>query len=230
MNDETGGECVNVPAITVLIAEDQGLLRKSLATIINSTKDLRVVGEAESGQQVVARARDLRPDIVLMDIRMPGLNGIEATAAITADPALADTRVLVLTMFELDEYIEAALRAGARGFLLKDAAPDVLLDCIRRVHRDERIYAPPVLEKMVNSFLDRTSPTCEIPDAVGNLTRREIEVLTLIARGRSNTEITKELFISMATVKTHIGNLLAKLHAPDRAQLVIAAYQNGLVA
>ena len=213
---------------TVLIAEDQLLLRKSLATIIDSAPDLRVIGEAETGQEAISVARELVPDVILMDIRMPGLNGIDATAAITADPALASTRVLVLTMFELDEYIEAALRAGARGFLLKDAAPDVLLDGIRRVRREERIYAPAVLEKMVASFLDRSTRARENPRAVAGLTKREIEVLTLIARGRSNSEIAGDLFISMATVKTHIGNLLAKMQARDRAQLVILAYESGL--
>ncbi|MFT0846694.1 response regulator transcription factor [Actinomycetaceae bacterium L2_0104] len=213
---------------TVLIAEDQLLLRKSLATIIDSAPDLRVIGEAETGQEAISVARELSPDVILMDIRMPGLNGIDATAAITADPVLASTRVLILTMFELDEYIEAALRAGARGFLLKDAAPDVLLDGIRRVCREERIYAPAVLEKMVASFLDRSTRARENPRAVAGLTKREIEVLTLIARGRSNSEIAGDLFISMATVKTHIGNLLAKMQARDRAQLVILAYESGL--
>ena len=213
---------------TVLIAEDQLLLRKSLAAIIDSAPDLRVIGEAETGQEAISTARELVPDVILMDIRMPGLNGIDATAAITADPALASTRVLVLTMFEMDEYIEAALRAGARGFLLKDAAPDVLLDGIRRVCREERIYAPAVLEKMVASFLDRSTRARENPRAVAGLTKREIEVLTLIARGRSNSEIAGDLFISMATVKTHIGNLLAKMQARDRAQLVILAYESGL--
>ena len=214
--------------ISVLIAEDQRLLRESLTTIIESAPDLHVVGSAETGQDAVVGAREFQPDVILMDIRMPGLDGLEATATITASAALAHTKILVLTMFELDEYIEAALRAGAHGFLLKDSAPDTLVESIRRVHRGERIYAPTVLAKMETSFLGRTPQTSAT--ALSHLlTARETEILMLVARGLSNTEITAQLVISMATVKTHIGNLLAKLGARDRAQLVIAAYEHGLI-
>ncbi len=214
--------------ISVLIAEDQRLLRESLTTIIESAPDLHVVGSAETGQDAVVGAREFQPDVILMDIRMPGLDGLEATATITASAALAHTKILVLTMFELDEYIEAALRAGAHGFLLKDSAPDTLVESIRRVHRGERIYAPAVLAKMETSFLGRT-PQTSATDLAHLLTARETEILMLVARGLSNTEITAQLVISMATVKTHIGNLLAKLGARDRAQLVIAAYEHGLI-
>ncbi len=215
--------------MNVLIAEDQPLLRKSLAAIIGSAPDLHVIGEAENGQEAVALARQLHPDVILMDIRMPGLNGIEATAAICADRALADIKILVLTMFDMDEYVEAALRVGAHGFLLKDATPEVLLDGIRRVTAGEHTYAPAVLARMEASFLGRSGNSAQDTQVSALLTKREIEVLTLIAAGYSNTEIVAELFISMATVKTHIGNLLAKIGARDRAQLVIFAYQNGVV-
>ena len=215
--------------MNVLIAEDQPLLRKSLATIIGSAPDVHVVGEAANGQEAVSLARELHPDVILMDIRMPGLNGIEATAAISADQSLAAVKILVLTMFDMDEYVEAALRVGAHGFLLKDSTPEVLLDGIRRVKAGEQTYSPAVLGRMEASFLGRAGNAIHNSRVTALLTKREIEVLALIAEGYSNAEIMTQLFISMATVKTHIGNLLAKIGARDRSQLVIYAYENGVV-
>jgi DNA-binding NarL/FixJ family response regulator len=213
--------------IRVLVVDDQPLIRHSLRLIIDAASDLTVVGEADTGEAAVARARQLRPDLVLMDIRMPGGDGIDATRRISTDPALAGTRILVLSMFELDEYVHGALRAGASGFLLKDAEPAQLVDAIRRTHAGESLFAPAILTRLVVHYLNRAPQRLVTPPA--GLTAREIEVLTLVGRGLSNQEIAAELTISMGTVKTHIGNLLAKLHARDRAQLVIAAYESGLV-
>ncbi|MET7281653.1 response regulator transcription factor [Kribbella sp. NPDC005582] len=210
-------------SVRVLVVDDQPLIRHSLRLIVDSAADLEVVGEAGTGADAVARAVELRPDVVLMDIRMPGGDGIEATRRIAGE--LPATRVVVLSMFELDEYVHAALRAGASGFLLKDAEPDRLVEAVRRTHAGESLFAPSILTRLVEHYVGRSMPkaTSEL------LTERESEVLTLIGRGLSNQEITQTLTISMGTVKTHIGNLLAKLQARDRAQLVIAAYEQGLV-
>src|SRR5689334_6352927 len=210
-------------SVRVLVVDDQPLIRHSLRLIVDSAADLEVVGEAGTGTDAVARAVELRPDVVLMDIRMPGGDGIEATRRIAGE--LPATRVVVLSMFELDEYVHAALRAGASGFLLKDAEPDRLVEAVRRTHAGESLFAPSILTRLVEHYVGRSMPkaTSEL------LTDRESEVLTLIGRGLSNQEITQTLTISMGTVKTHIGNLLAKLQARDRAQLVIAAYEQGLV-
>jgi DNA-binding NarL/FixJ family response regulator len=212
---------------TVLVVDDQPLIRHSLRLVIDGAPDLSVVGDAGTGAEAVAQAIELQPDVVLMDIRMPGGDGIEATRQIVAEPTLAGTRVLVLSMFELDEYVHAALRAGASGFLLKDAEPARLVDAVRRTYTGESLFAPSILTRLVAHYLGRSMPRAT--DAAAVLTDREAEVLTLVGRGLSNQEITETLVISMGTVKTHIGNLLAKLHARDRAQLVIAAYEQGLV-
>jgi DNA-binding NarL/FixJ family response regulator len=220
--------------VGVLVVDDQPLIRHSLRIVIDGAPGLGVVGEAGTGEDAVTRAGLLRPDVVLMDVRMPGGDGIEATRRITEDPALGQTRVLVLSMFELDEYVHAALRAGASGFLLKDAEPARLVDAIRRTHSGESLFAPSILTRLVAHYVDRPTPQGpggetrrrRGPDA---LTDRETEVLTQVGRGLSNDEIARALSISMGTVKSHIGSLLAKLHARDRAQLVIAAYENGLV-
>jgi DNA-binding NarL/FixJ family response regulator len=213
--------------VRVLVADDLPLLRHSLATLVGRAPDLTMVGAAATGTEAVALTRTLVPDVILMDIRMPGGDGIEATRTITADPALAGCRVLVLSMFELDEYVYGALRAGASGFLLKDARPDELLDAIRRTHGGESLFAPAILTRLVEHYVNQ--PAIAPFGGPDILTERETEVLTLVGRGLSNEELAGALHISVKTVKTHIGNLLAKLRARDRAQLVIAAYESGLV-
>ncbi len=210
-------------SVRVLIVDDQPLIRHSLRLVVDGAADLEVVGEAGTGADAVTKAAELQPDVVLMDIRMPGGDGIEATRRITSE--LPATRVVVLSMFELDEYVHAALRAGASGFLLKDAEPERLVDAVRRTHAGESLFAPSILTRLVEHYVGRSMPKA----TSALLTERESEVLTLIGRGLSNQEITQTLTISMGTVKTHIGNLLAKLQARDRAQLVIAAYEQGLV-
>lgn len=214
--------------IRLLLVDDQALLRHSLRIAIDREPDLSVVGEAGTGAEAVTAARELLPDLVLMDIRMPELDGIEATRQITHTPNLSDTRVLVLSMFDLDEYVYGALRAGASGFILKDARPDQLIDAIRRVHHGESLFAPTILTTLIEHYLDHR-PT-DAPTGLAQLTPRETDVLTLVARGHSNDDIAAELTVSHNTVKTHISSLLAKLAARDRAQLVIAAYEHGLIA
>lgn len=209
---------MNTP-IRVLVAEDQALLRASLAALLDAEPDLEVVGQAADGAEAVALATRLRPDVVLTDIRMPVEDGIEATRRICA--ALPDTRVLVLTMFEVDDYVLGALRAGASGFLLKDAEPQAVVDAVRTVHAGQSLLSPQVLARLIG-------PVAPGPGIEG-LTPRQTEVLRLIARGRSNSEIETELGITRATCRTHISALLARLGARDRAQLVIAAYEAGLV-
>ncbi len=218
-----------VTVVHVLVVDDEPLIRHSLRLILGGADGITVVGEAGTVEAAVARAAELRPDVVLMDVRMPGGDGIDATRRIVAHPDLAGTRVLVLSMFELDEYVDAALRAGASGFLLKDAEPGRLVDAVRRTHAGESLFAPSILARLVDNYLDRTPAPrpARRPDV---LTGRETEVLTLVGRGLSNHEITNALTISMGTVKSHIGSLLAKLGARDRAHLVIAAYDRGLVA
>lgn len=224
-----GGRMNDAAAIRVLLVDDDQLLRRSLMIAIDHEDGLDVVGEAATGTDAVAQARALRPDVVLMDIRMPGGNGIEATQAITGDAELTGTKVVVLTMFELDEYVYGALRAGASAFLLKDATPERLVEAIRRVHEGESLFAPQVTSRLVEHYVtaprDRSAaPRLEV------LTEREREVLGLVAEGLSNDEIAARLVVSMHTVKAHIGALRSKLHARDRAQLVIAAYENGIRA
>jgi DNA-binding NarL/FixJ family response regulator len=213
--------------IRVLIADDQPLMRHSLAILVDGDPALTTVAQAATGAEAVDLTRRLTPDVILMDIRMPGGDGIEATREITADPRLAASRVLVLSMYELDEYVYGALRAGASGFLLKDAHPGELLDAVHRTHAGESLFAPAILTRLIDHYVSRPATTPAGDLSV--LTDRETQVLLLIARGLSNQEIVSALDISVKTVKTHVGNLLAKLHARDRAQLVIAAYENGLV-
>ncbi|GGQ24072.1 DNA-binding response regulator [Streptosporangium pseudovulgare] len=218
-----GGEC----PIRVLLVDDQPLLRRSLAMVIDHDPGLTVVGQAGDGAGALAAVRAARPDVVLMDVRMPVLDGIQATRRICADPHLAATRVLVLSMFELDEYVHEALRAGASGFLLKDIQPGELIAAIRRAHSGEALFAPSILTRLVEHYL--RTPAVREPAPVGGLTAREVEILALVGAGLSNGEIADHLTISVKTVKTHISHLLAKLGARDRVHLVIAAYDHGLV-
>ena len=238
MTDPTGAPTSSIDEapgapIRVLIAEDQALLRTTLAALLQPEPGMSVVGLAEDGARAVALAAELRPDVVLMDIQMPGLSGIEATARICADPALGGTRVLILTMFEVDDYVLGALRAGACGFLLKDADPQSLVDAVRTVHEGQSLLSPQVLARLV-ARMPRTAPAgapgIARADDVEALTPRQREVLLLIAQGLSNSEIEVELGITRATCRSHITALLARLGARDRAQLVIAAYEAGLIS
>jgi DNA-binding NarL/FixJ family response regulator len=209
--------------IRVLLADDQALVRAGFALILNAEPDLEVCGEADDGEAAVALARELRPAVVLMDIRMPQLDGIEATRQIAAaDPAV---RVLMLTTFDLDEYVVAAFRAGASGFLLKTAPRGQLVAAVRTVHAGEALLAPLSTRKLIERF---TSPPAEAT-ALEALTSRERHVLTLLARGLSNAEIAAELVVEPSTVKTHVARVLAKLDLRDRVQAVVFAYESGLI-
>jgi DNA-binding NarL/FixJ family response regulator len=216
--------------IRVLIADDHALVRGSFRLLVEAATDMTVVGEAATGAEAVRVARAERPDVALMDIRMPDLDGIEATAQISADPDTSAVRVLILTTFDLDEYVYGALRAGASGFLLKDAPPGDLLAGIRHVAAGDGLLAPTVTRRLIHEFSRRPQPGNRLTANLDHLTDREREVLALVASGLSNTELTARLHVSMATVKTHVGRLLTKLNARDRAQLVIVAYENGLVS
>jgi DNA-binding NarL/FixJ family response regulator len=215
--------------IRVAVADDQTLVRGSFRVLVDTAPDLTAVGEAGTGAEAVAMALRERPDVVLMDIRMPDMNGIEATRLITTADEGADIRVLILTTFDLDEYVYAALRAGASGFLLKDTPPADLLTAIRVIAAGDALIAPGVTRRLIGEFARRPEPGQSPVRGLEGITDREREVLTLIARGLSNTEIATALHVSLATAKTHVGRLLAKLNARDRAQLVIVAYETGLV-
>jgi DNA-binding NarL/FixJ family response regulator len=215
--------------IRVLVADDQALVRGSFRILVDTAPDLASVGEASTGAEAIEIARREKPDVVLMDIRMPGTDGIEATRQITASPQTSAVRVLILTTFDLDEYVFAALRAGASGFLLKDTRPADLLDAIRVVAAGDALLAPAVTRRLIEEFTKRPESR-QLPAAViDEITEREREVLTLVGLGLSNTEIAVRLHVSLSTAKTHVGRLLTKLGARDRAQLVIAAYNTGLV-
>lgn len=215
--------------VRVVVADDQALVRGSFGMLVDSTDGLAVVGEAATGVEAVEVARRTLPDVVLMDVRMPELDGIEATRRICSEPRTANVRVLMLTTFDLDAYVYAALRAGASGFLLKDTPPADLLTGIRIVADGDALLAPRITRRLITEFVDRPVPGRPPVSALDGVTAREREVLTLVASGLSNAEIAQHLHLSQATVKTHIGRLLAKLAARDRAQLVIAAYENGVV-
>jgi DNA-binding NarL/FixJ family response regulator len=215
--------------VRVAIADDQALVRDGFRVQLGLAGDMAFAGEASTGEQAVTLARREHPDVLLMDIRMPVLDGIEATQCITADPRTSGVRVLVLTTFDLDEYVFAALRAGASGFLLKDTTPEELLAAIRVVAAGEALLAPAATRHLVDAFVSR--PSLGRPDArlVGALTGRERQVLRLVAQGLSNAEIADRLVVSPATAKTHVSRILTKLGLRDRAQLVIAAYESGLI-
>jgi DNA-binding NarL/FixJ family response regulator len=215
--------------IRVLVADDQALVRGGFRLLIDSAPDLEVVGEAADGAEAVRLARELRPDVVLMDIRMPTMDGIEATRAIVSTPTGAQTRIIILTTFDLDEYVYDALRAGASGFLLKDTDPETLLEAIRVVESGDALLAPSVTRRLIAEFAKRPAQTRSSLPHLEQLTEREREVLVLVAKGLSNGEIAAELFISPATAKTHVSRIMMKLESRDRAQLVALAYESGFV-
>ena len=226
--------------IRVLLADDQALVRGGFGVLLNAEDGIEVVAEAVDGEQAVALAVEHRPDVVLMDIRMPRLDGLEATAMITADPTLAETRVVVLTTFELDEYVFGALRAGAAGFLLKDMEPAALVEAVHTVAAGESLLSPRITRTLIEAFVAQEPPAEAEPapaatpatapdDRLAALTPREREILAYVGRGLSNTEIAVDLVLSPMTVKTHVSRLFLKLGARDRAQLVVLAYETGLV-
>jgi DNA-binding NarL/FixJ family response regulator len=213
--------------IRVLVADDQTLVRAGFRAILDVQDDLEVVGEAEDGDEAVALARELRPDVVLMDIRMPGVDGIEATRRLLRDDDAP--RILMLTTFDLDEYVYDAMKAGASGFLLKDAPRDQLVGAVRTVAAGDALLAPALVRRLIEDFVRRPAPGACPPAELDDLTEREREVLTLIARGLANAEIAARLFVSEATVRTHVTHILAKLGLRDRVQAVVLAYETGLV-
>ena len=216
--------------IRVAVADDQALVRSGFAVLLRSAGDIDVVGEAADGREAVALVERARPDVILMDIRMPDMDGLEATRRITANDATAATRVLILTTFDLDEYVFEALHAGASGFLLKDTLPDDLLAAVRVVASGEALLAPKVTRRLIEQFVQQpVAARTEPHPGLSSLTEREREVLAAVARGLSNAEIGEELFMSHATAKTHVSRLLTKLDARDRAQLVMLAYEAGVV-
>ena len=215
--------------IRILLADDQALLRTTFRLLIDANPDLEVVGEAADGDQAVALTRELRPAVVLMDIRMPGTNGLDATTAICADPDLTATRVLILTTFETDEYVAQALRAGASGFLGKDVSAAALLAGIRTVAAGDALLSPAATRALITRFLTTTDVPATPDERLSVLTAREREVMALAAEGRSNSEIAQHLVVSPLTVRTHIQRAMTKLRARDRAQLVVIAYRTGLV-
>ncbi len=214
--------------ITVLVADDQDLVRLGLRTLLDSEDDLAFAGEAADGLAVVEQARRLRPDVVLMDIRMPGVDGLEATRRITADPALAGVRIIVLTTFALDEYVFDALRHGASGFLVKDTSPAGLVSAIRLVATGGALLSPTVTRSVIREFVTGTRRPLTPHPQLGMLTAREREIVALAGEGLSNDEIAERLVISPATARTHVSRAMVKLNARDRAQLVVFAFQSGL--
>lgn len=215
--------------IHVVVADDQRLVRSGFRALLDSAKDIEVVGEAENGAEAVALALSVKPDVILMDIRMPIMEGIEATRRISDDPELAAIRVLILTTFDLDEYVHEALRAGASGFLLKDTPPVELLHAVRVIAAGEALIAPAITRRLIEEFAHRPGPGAAGGRGLEDLTQREVEVMALVGRACSNAEIADELHVSHGTVKTHVSHLLMKLNARDRAQLVMIAYESGLI-
>ncbi|HEX2024386.1 MAG TPA: response regulator transcription factor [Acidimicrobiales bacterium] len=215
--------------VRVGVADDQPLIRTGLRTMIDHAPDLELAGEAGDGVEAVELARRHRPDVILMDVRMPVLDGIEATRRITADAGLAGVRVVVLTTFDLDDYVYAAIRAGASGFLLKDAPPEDVLEAVRVVARGDALLAPSVTRRLIAELAARPDEDRPAPPQLHMLTDRERDVLALVGRGLSNAEIGERLYVSPATAKTHVSHVMTKLYARDRAQLVVIAYESGLV-
>lgn len=217
--------------IRVLLADDQALIRMGFRMVLDAEADIEVVGEAADGAAAITQAKALNPDVVLMDIRMPGVNGVEATAEITRT---LDTKVLILTTFDLDEYAFGGLRAGASGFLLKDTRPAELIEAIRTVASGEAVVSPRITRRMLEMFAGQlpsgATASGQVDPRIASLTPRETEILRLVARGMSNAEIAAELVVSATTVKTHVGSVLAKLGVRDRVQAVVVAYETGLVS
>ncbi len=214
---------------TVLVVDDQALVRTGFKMILEAEPGIEVIGEAVDGLEAVEMARRLRPDVVLMDIRMPNLDGVEATRQLAGPGVAAGPRILILTTFDLDEYVYDALRAGASGFLLKDTPAEELARAVHVIAGGDSLLAPSVTTRLVQELAKKPAPDAKPPAELGALTDREMEVLTLMARGRSNAEIAAELFVSETTVKTHVGRVLMKLHLRDRVQAVVLAYETGLV-
>lgn len=215
--------------IRVLVADDQSLVRAGFVALLDAQDGIEVVGEADTGVRALAAARQLHPDVVLMDIRMPEMDGLAATREIAANPALADVRVVVLTTFELDEYVFEAMRAGASGFLVKHTEPTELVRAVRVVAEGDALLSPSVTRRLVSEFAARTKEPTGSLGALADLTSREREVMALVAEGLTNAEIGECLFMSPATARTHVSRILTKLGARDRTQLVVMAYESGLV-
>ena len=213
--------------IRVLIADDQALVRGGFRMILDAQKDIEVVGEAGDGREAIENARELEPDVVLMDIRMPEVDGLEATRRLLG--ADGGPRVLILTTFDADEYVYEAMKAGASGFLLKDVRPEQLADAVRVVAVGDALLAPAIIRRLVEQFVRRPPPGSAAPPQLADLTERELDVLVLVARGLSNKEIASALFLTEATVKTHLTHILTKLNLRDRVQAVVLAYESGLV-
>jgi DNA-binding NarL/FixJ family response regulator len=213
--------------IRVLIADDQALVRGGFRSILAGQDDIEVVGEAEDGNETIELAERLQPDVVLMDIRMPGIDGIEATRRLAARGIAA--RVLVLTTFDIDDYVYEAMKAGASGFLLKTAPPRQLADAVRTIAAGDALLAPSITRRLVEQFVRRPPPGTTVPPALDELTERECDVLKLLARALSNAEIAAELVVSEATVKSHVNRILTKLNLRDRAQAIVLAYETGLI-
>jgi DNA-binding NarL/FixJ family response regulator len=218
-------------SVRVLIVDDQALVRAGFRMILESEPEIEIVGEAEDGGQAVEASRELGPDVILMDIRMPNLDGLEATRRLVGDGNSGGPRVLMLTTFDLDEYVYEALRAGASGFLLKDTPPEQLVAAIHVVASGDALLSPAITKRVIEEFIRRPPSTVatELPPKVADLTARELEVLGFMARGLSNAEIAKDLFVSETTVKTHVARILMKLDLRDRVQAVVFAYETGLV-
>ena len=214
--------------IRVVLADDQALVRAGLRALLDDQDDIEVVAEAANGQEAISVVKAQRPDVVLMDIRMPELDGLAATRTIAADPALSDTKVVILTTFDLDEYVFEAVRIGASGFLVKDTEPTELLQGVRAVSRGDALLSPGVTRRLIAEFATRSRETAPTR-VLEQLTEREREVVALVGEGLSNDEIAERLIMSPATAKTHVSRAMIKLHARDRAQLVVLAYETGLV-
>jgi len=217
------------PRIRVAVAEDQALVRSGFVALIRSDPELEVVGEAEDGLAALEVARRTKPDVMLMDIRMPGLDGVSATERLTRDPATADVRVLILTTFDADQYVHDALRAGASGFLLKDVLAADLLNAVKVIAGGDALLSPRITRRLIDHYSHQAPPDQEIRRSIQLLTPRETELLLSVARGLTNAEIATEHHISLSTTKTHVGSLLTKLNARDRVQLTIHAYEAGLL-